>query len=57
MTEIEDLKKDVVFDGSRFWLGEFPIGEVDDDMKFDSPFDKSDLDKRKIVCLGKVMEC
>lgn len=57
MNELEDLKKDVVFDGSKFWLGEFTIGEVDDDMKFDSPFDKEELDRRKMTCLGKIMEC
>lgn len=55
MGELEDLKKEVVFDGSKFWLGNFTIGEVEDNMKFESPYDKKELDRRKIVCLGKII--
>lgn len=51
---MKSLKKEISFDGSKFWLKDEVIGEVDDDMKFRQGYDKDYMDEQKEICLGKI---
>ena len=54
---IKTISKEIIFDGSRFWLGDEEVGEIDRKLKFCSPIDKELLDNKKAICLGKIINC
>jgi len=54
---IKSLSKEIVFDGSRFWLENEEIGEIEETFKFQSPIDKKMLDEKKAICLGRIINC
>lgn len=52
---MKSLNKEIVFDGSKFWLENEVIGEVDVEMKFKDNYEKEFLDEQKQLCLGKII--
>jgi len=54
---IESMKKNITFDGSKFWLDDAQIGEIDKELKFKESYDKKLLDKKKAQCLGRIINC
>jgi len=51
---MKSLKKEMSFDGSKFWLNDEVIGEVDEEFKFQQGYDKDFIDKEKNICLGRI---
>ena len=51
---MDSLKKEMSFDGSKFWLKDEVVGEVDEDMKFQQGYEKDFIDEQKNICLGKI---
>lgn len=52
---MKSLNKEITFDGSKFRLNDEVIGEIEIKHKFKDSYDKSFLDKRKEVCLGRII--
>ena len=53
--EMKSLKKEIAFDGSKFWLESEVIGEVNDEYKFKEYYDEQFMDCEKTKCLGKII--
>lgn len=52
---MKTIKKEIKFDGSKFWLGEQVVHEVEDELKFQESYEKDFIDEQKNICLGKIM--
>jgi len=52
---MKTIKKEIKFDGSKFWLGSQVIHEVEDEFKFNHYYEKEFIDEQKDICLGKIM--
>jgi len=52
---MKSLKKEINFDGSKFWFRDLPIGEIEDKYKFESPIPKQVLDAKKDKILGEII--
>jgi len=48
------LENHISFDGSKFWLDDEIVGEVQDKDKFRDNYDKSFIDRKKTLILGKI---
>ena len=52
---INDMTKDISFDGMFLWLSDAKIGEVSDQCQMQCPVDKETLDNEKRVMLGRII--
>jgi len=53
---MKSLNKEIKFDGSKFWLKDEVVGEIEDQFKFQDSYDKDFLDNQKHLCLGKIIQ-
>ncbi len=54
---VKSIKKNVTFDGSKFYLEDSEIGEIEQEFKFQEGYDKDFLDQKKCECLGRIINC
>lgn len=52
---MKTIKKEIKFDGSKFWLGEQVIHEVEEELKFQDFYEADFINEQKDICIGKIM--